>query len=112
TLARLPDVFGLPGLLDERDAQGAAPGPGREADFERVVRPERIVLPVGCAVNGPAPAGRGRALFHPADGEGLDALTIESDFDPVLVRESLHILVVVGLQPNLDDVLAVEGEVV
>ena len=103
--------------LHERHADDARPGLHRNADLQpgvaadlHVLFPFGIAGKAGLAVAGVTGRG-GPALGAAADGEPLQQLAIETDVELLRPAHALEVILILPLQTNLDEVLAVDGKV-
>ena len=112
-LARQQDALGLPDVADERHPDSARPRLDRHADLEALVRRLQVRLPLRIAPLGDGERDwRGPAAVLAADREALHQLAVDANVEEVLAAQAENVVLPVGPQLDLDQVLAVDREVV
>ena len=118
TLWRMWKSFRLPQLTNEGHADDVRSGVGRDAHLEtRIAGELHVPFPLGIAGKARLAIARiterGRpALRVAADSEALHQLSVEAHVELLWPPHAFEVVLILALQANLDEVLAVDREVV
>ena len=108
----------LPQLTNEGHADDVRSGVGSDAHLEtRIAGELHVLFPLGIAGKARLTIARITERGRPAlriapDGEALHQLSVEANIELLWPPHAFEVVLILALQSNLDEVLALHGEVV